>query len=88
LGRLLFLRLATVVIATEAPAAVGLIALTIKGKLAPGWTSFAIAGGVVAGTIAAAALNRILSDRAERRLLNTADTAITTIGSLDTRYRK
>jgi two-component system phosphate regulon sensor histidine kinase PhoR len=113
LGRPLFLRLATVVIASEAPAAVGLIALTIKGKLAPEWTGFAIAGGVVAGTIAAAALNRILSDRAERleamadaldhrqlpshllpderdamsraerRLLNTADTVITTIGSLD-----
>lgn len=113
MGRPLFLRLATVVVASQAPATVGLVALSINGKLAPGWAGLAIAGGLAGGTIAAAALNRMLThraerlealadaldhrqlpshllpderdamSRAERRLLDAADTVVTTIGSLD-----
>jgi two-component system, OmpR family, phosphate regulon sensor histidine kinase PhoR len=113
LARPLFLRLATVVVASEAPAAVGLAALCIKGRVAPGWAGLAIGGGLVAGLAVAAGFNRMLNSRAERleamadaldhrqlpshllpderdamsraerRLLDAADTIVTTIGSLD-----
>jgi len=113
LGRPLFLRLATVVVASQAPATIGLIALSINGKIAPAWAGLTIAGGLVCGTIAAAALNHMMTaraerleamasalehrqlpshllpderdamNRAERRLLEAADTVVTTIGSLD-----
>ena len=66
MGKPLFLRLATVVVLSLAPAAVGLVALSIAGKLAPGWAALAIAAGLGAGAIAAAALNRMLTSRAER----------------------
>ena len=113
MGRPLFLRLATVVVASQAPATIGLIALSINGKIAPAWAGLTIAGGLVCGTIAAAALNHMMTaraerleamasalehrqlpshllpderdamNRAERRLLEAADTVVTTIGSLD-----
>jgi two-component system, OmpR family, phosphate regulon sensor histidine kinase PhoR len=112
LGRL-FLRLATVVAASLVPAAAVLVALSIKGKLEPEWAGLTIAASLVCGTIAAAALNRMLTSRADRldamaaalarrelpshllpderdamsraehRLLDAADTVVTTIGSLD-----
>jgi two-component system, OmpR family, phosphate regulon sensor histidine kinase PhoR len=113
LGRPLFLRLATVVVASQAPAAIGLIALSIDGKLEPAWAGLAIAAGLGCGAMAAAALNRLMThraerleamaaalehrqlpshllpderdamNRAERRLLEAADTVVTTIALLD-----
>jgi two-component system phosphate regulon sensor histidine kinase PhoR len=113
LGRPPALRLATIVVASELPTAVGLVALSVKGKLAPGWAGLAIAAGLGFGLIAAAAFNNMLTrraerleamgdalarrqlpshllpderdamSRAERRLLDAADTVIATIGSLD-----
>jgi two-component system phosphate regulon sensor histidine kinase PhoR len=113
LGRRLFLRLATIVVASQAPATIGLIALSINGKLAPAWVGLTIAGGLLCGAIAAAALNHMMTaraerleaiaaalehhqlpshllpderdamNRAERRLLDAADTVVTTIGLLD-----
>jgi two-component system phosphate regulon sensor histidine kinase PhoR len=101
------------VVASELPTAVGLVALSVKGKLAPGWAGLAIAAGLGFGLIAAAAFNNMLTrraerleamgdalarrqlpshllpderdamSRAERRLLDAADTVIATIGSLD-----
>jgi two-component system, OmpR family, phosphate regulon sensor histidine kinase PhoR len=113
LGRTPFLRLATAVVASELPTAVALVALSVKGKLAPGWAGLAIAAGLGFGLIAATAFNNILTrraerleamgdalarrqlpshllpderdamSRAERRLLDAADTVIATIASLD-----
>ena len=113
MGRPPALRLATIVVASELPTAVGLVALTVKGKLAPGWAGLAIAAGLGFGLIAAAAFNNMLTrraerleamgdalarrqlpshllpderdamSRAERRLLDAADTVIATIVSLD-----
>ena len=107
------LRLATVVVASEAPAAVGLVALCLKGKVAPGWAALAISGGLLAGIAAAAGFSRMLTgraerleavadaldhrqlpsrllpdegdamSRAERRMLDAADTVVTTLRSLD-----
>ena len=100
-------------VASQAPAAAVLVALGIKGKLEPEWVGLTIAASLVCGTIAAAALNRMLTRRADRldamaaalarrelpshllpderdamsraehRLLDAADTVVTTIGSLD-----
>lgn len=113
MGRSLFLRLATIVVASQAPAAIGLVALSIDGKLEPAWVGLTIAAGLLCGTIAAAALNRMMThradrlealavalehrrlpshllpderdamNRAERRLLEAADRAVTMIASLD-----
>ena len=113
MGRPPALRLATIVVASELPTAVGLVALSVKGKLAPGWAGLAIAAGLGFGLIAAAAFNNVLTrraerleamgdalarrqlpshllpderdamSRAERRLLDAADTVIATIASLD-----
>jgi PAS domain S-box-containing protein len=113
LGRPPALRLATIVVASELPTAVGLVALSVKGKLAPGWAGLAIAAGLGFGLIAAAVFNNVLTrraerleamgdalarrqlpshllpderdamSRAERRLLDAADTVIATIASLD-----
>jgi len=113
LGRPLFLRLATIVVASQAPAAIGLVALSINGKLGAAWAGLTIAAGLVCGTMAAAALNRLMThraerleamaaalehrqlpshllpderdamNRAERRLLQAADTVVTTIALLD-----
>ena len=66
MGRRLFLRLATIVVASQAPATIGLIALSINGKLAPAWVGLTIAGGLLCGAIAAAALNHMMTARAER----------------------
>ena len=113
MGRPPALRLATIVVASELPTAVGLVALSVKGKLAPGWAGLAIAAGLGFGLIAAAVFNNVLTrraerleamgdalarrqlpshllpderdamSRAERRLLDAADTVIATIASLD-----
>ena len=66
MGRTPFLRLATVVVASALPTAVALVALSVKGKLAPGWAGLAIAAGLSFGLIAATAFNNILTRRAER----------------------
>ena len=113
MGRPLFLRLATIVVASQAPATIALIALSFENRLPAAWAALIIAGGLVCGTVAAAALNRLMThraerldamaaalehrqlpshllpderdamNRAERRLLDAADTVVTTIGSLD-----
>jgi two-component system, OmpR family, phosphate regulon sensor histidine kinase PhoR len=66
LGRPLFLRLAAIVGLSLAPAAAALVILGIERKVAPGWIGLVIAAGLLIGALAAAALNRQLTRRAER----------------------